>query len=411
MVSLGLMRVLRDRGLRVGPFKTGPDYIDTQFHALACDAEMSANLDLFMGSAEHAREVFALGAAGCDAAVVEGAMGLFDGYDRGCGSAAEVAKALRLPVVLVIDASSTAFSVAATIYGFTRFDREVNVAGVIFNKVASDKHRGLLEEAARAAGAVPLGFIGRSEGLLAPSRHLGLALDGRTGMERFVAMAAREVARGVDVDRLLELTEFEDPAPAAEREMPEPRFVAAVARDEAFNFIYGANLRSLRRSGAEIKFFSPLRSKRLPENTELVYLPGGYPELWAGELAGNVEMRRTVRDFGEAGGRILAECGGLIYLGREIDGHDMCGLLPTVATMEGARLTLGYRHVSTDAVNLKGHEFHYSRLVNPDALPSVAAQTDARHNPVNTPLYRYKNCFAGYTHLYWGETDIMDLWK
>lgn len=415
MVALGLMRALRRRGLEVAPFKSGPDYIDTQFHAAACGGRRSVNLDLFMGSRSHVRNLFARHSAQADVAVVEGAMGLFDGYRGMEGSAAEVAITTGVPVVMVADAASTAFSVAATLWGFTRFRPEVRVAGVIFNRVASERHRLLLEEAAAAAGVECVGAIGRRDGLVTPSRHLGLTLTGRREMERFVDEAAEAVEEGVDIDRLLDLCRTGGGITASAKPDTEPRqdgmTTVAVARDEAFSFIYEANIDSLRRAGARIEWFSPLRSQRLPEGTDMIYLPGGYPELWARELEANNAIREAVRSFGEEGGRILAECGGLIYLGRSIDGHRMAGLLPTEATMEGARLTLGYRTVTLeDGTTLKGHEFHYSRLTDPAILPSVASQTDARGRDVATPLYRYRNTFAGYTHLYWGETDINRLW-
>ncbi|MCM1162810.1 MAG: cobyrinate a,c-diamide synthase [Muribaculaceae bacterium] len=413
MVSLGLMRALSDRGLKLHPFKSGPDYIDTQFHAVASRGQESENLDLFMSSAEYVRRMFARQSAGCDVAVIEGAMGLFDGYDEMTGSAADVAVTLGVPVVMVVDASSMAFSAAALLYGFSRFAEGVNVVGVIFNRVASERHRTMLAAAARSAGVECLGFIGRLEGLQTPSRHLGLTLTGLQSMEEFSERAAEAVSRVVDLDRLLAVTEYEPERIAEEDATPRgEEFIVAVARDEAFNFLYPANLRALQRSGGRIEFFSPMRSEALPAGTGMIYLPGGYPELYAAELAANKSMLAAVREFGEGGGRMLAECGGLLYLSRDIDGAEMCGLLPFSATMEGARLTLGYRTAQMPGMPpLKGHEFHYSYLRDGSALESVAMQTDAAGRPVDTRLYRYKNTIAGYTHLYWGDQDILNLWK
>lgn len=416
MVSLGLMRALSERGLRVSPFKSGPDYIDTQFHAVACGGRESVNLDLFMGSRGHVCDLFGQYAEESDVAIVEGAMGLFDGMNGMEGSAADLAIMLSLPVVLVVDAPSMAFSAAPLIYGFSRFRDDLRIAGVIFNRVASARHRDILAEAARAAGVECLGFIGRKEGLKTPSRHLGLTLGAKEEMEQFVKEAARAVEGSVDLGRLCELTRLTS-SPVAHyvrhgaETSSQPTLKVAVAYDEAFNFIYKSNLRSLEQSGARIELFSPIRSRQLPEGVDMVYLPGGYPELWAERLEANKEMRLSIREFGERGGRILAECGGLIYLCRGIDGREMCGLLPLEATMENARLTLGYRSVELGGLTLRGHEFHYSHLVDPDLLPSVCVQKDGRGNEVKTRLYRYKNAFAGYTHLYFGETDIMRLWK
>ena len=406
--SLGLMRLLRDRGMKVGPFKVGPDYIDTQFHGVAC-GRSSVNLDTFMASENHVRTLFSRYGAGNDVNVVEGVMGMFDGFDRMRGSSADVACLLGLPVVLLVNAASTAYSVAATIHGFRSFRDDVGVVGVVFNRVASENHFSYLKAACEDAGAECLGYIGRSEGLQTPSRHLGLVLSARAELEGFIVRAAEAVGKNVDIERLLALTSRksvempEEPA----REISE-RLRIAVARDEAFNFIYEENLRSL--APHELVFFSPLRDSRLPK-ADIVYLPGGYPELYADRLEANESMRHSVAEYARSGGRVLAECGGMIYLTCDIDGHAMSGVLPMTTTMEGARLSLGYRIVELGDKKLRGHEFHYSRLTNPSALPSSSRQFNVRGVEVDTPLYRYKNTFAGYTHLYWGETGILNIWN
>ena len=411
MVSLGLMRALRERGLRVAPFKCGPDYIDTQFHTTACCGVPGINLDLFMASTAAVRALYARHLAEADVAVIEGAMGLYDGYRHDTGSAADVARTLGVPVVAVIDGASTAFTAGAVIYGLSHFRQGITLAGVIFNRASSPRHRAMLADAAREAGVECLGFISRRRDLQTPSRHLGLTLTGHSAMERFVAEAAKAVAEGVNIDRLIELTGSARPDASAIR-YPAPHSRVAVARDEAFSFIYEANLNSLRLHGVEPVFFSPLRDQNLPPDADMLYLPGGYPELFAADLEANGSMRRSIRDMARRGGRILGECGGLIYLCERIDGAKMCGVLPLTATMEDARLTLGYRTIEIDdRLTLRGHEFHYSRLVNAAGLPSVARQSDALGNAVDTPLYRQDNTIAGYTHLYWGETDINRLWK
>lgn len=404
-LSLGLMRSFVRNGVAVQPFKCGPDYIDTQYHRVATGRD-SINLDLFMASGGHVRNLFDSCSVHQEVGIVEGAMGMFDGFDRMKGSPADVARLLDIPVVLLIDAASAAFSVAATIYGFTRFDPGIRVAGVIFNRVASANHYRYLLEACRATGVRPLGYVGRNDGLRTPSRHLGLTLGSSEEMARFVDLAADEVERNVDVAALLEQTVMTSRAlPAIVPPMTGCR--VAVARDEAFNFIYPANIAAF---GGEITYFSPLRDSCIPE-ADLVYLPGGYPELYARELAANLPMRDAVRQYAEEGKRMLAECGGMIYLSEQIDGEPMCGVLPLKTTMEGARLRLGYRRIVLPGMELRGHEFHYSRTVPTGDLSSVGVQFDARGKEVSTPLYRYKNVFAGYTHIYWGETDIFRLWK
>lgn len=408
-VTLGLMRALRRRGLGVAPFKCGPDYIDTAFHSVAAGRE-SVNLDIFMGSRSLCRRLYASGCSHADVAVTEGVMGLYDGYDADRGSAAEIARLTGQPVVLVVDATSKAYSAAAIIYGFTHFRPDIDIVGVIFNKVGSEAHERLLRQACAAAGTELLGMIRRDPGLVTPSRHLGLTLTARPDTESFIEAAADAAEAQVDIDRLLELTvtphTISDDVPVIA--LPSAGRVA-VARDEAFSFIYPANIAALT-GGTEPAYFSPLHDTELPD-ADFIYLPGGYPELYLRELSDNRPMMEQIRSYSAAGGRMLAECGGMLYLSDAIDGACMCGVLPIEATMDGARLRLGYRTVNVGDIRLRGHEFHYSRIVNPGALPSIARQTDVRGREVDTPLYRVNNTIAGYTHLYWPETGIMNLFN
>ncbi|MDE6303860.1 MAG: cobyrinate a,c-diamide synthase [Paramuribaculum sp.] len=412
-LSLGLMRALSRKGLRVQPFKCGPDYIDTQFHFEAAGLR-SINLDLFMSSPAHVEEIFNRYSYDKDVSIVEGVMGLFDGYNRYSGSSADIAELLHLPVILIVDASSTAYSVAATIYGFTHFNPRLKISGVIFNRVGSASHASFLREACIDAKAECLGTIPRIQGLQTPSRHLGLTLKAKDEMNEFIDMAADIVENNVDIMRLIELCRCDTPSQISEETLPEisHKATVAVAYDEAFNFIYPENLRALSTHlNADIKFFSPLTDTDLPANTSLLYLPGGYPELYAKQLEANKSMRESVKEYVESGGFTIGECGGMIYLGQDLDGHEMCGCLPIHTTMSGARLRLGYRHVDFGTFSIRGHEFHYSRVTNPDILPSVASQKNVRGESVDTPLYRYKNLFASYTHLYWGECDPMAMWR
>lgn len=404
-LSLGLMRALTNRNIVVQPFKCGPDYIDTQYHRISTGRD-SVNLDLFMSSERHVKELFGRYSESADVSIIEGAMGMFDGFDGMKGSAADIARTLDVPVVLLINAASTSFSVAATIYGFTRFCPDVKVAGVIFNRVASENHYAFLKEACEIINVVNLGYIRKNESLQTPSRHLGLSLDSLSEIERFVDAAAKEVESTVDINGLLEATMIDC------RQMPsvvqsKRNLTVAVARDEAFNFIYPANVE---RFNANIVYFSPLHDKAIPK-ADLVYIPGGYPELYADALEENREMRTVIKNFAEKDGKILAECGGMIYLSEEINGKKMCGVFPLKASMKNARLKLGYRRVKFDNFEISGHEFHYSDILYLSGLPSVAQQYNIRSEKVATPVYRYKNVFAGYTHFYWAETDIFKLWE
>ena len=405
-LSLGLMKALSRRGMTVQPFKCGPDYIDTQYHTLAT-GRSSINMDLFMSSENHVKEIYSRYGADSDINIVEGVMGMFDGYDRMAGSSAELAEKLNIPVVLLVNAASTAFSVAATIYGFTRFRKNVKVVGVIFNRVASENHYAFLKDACVETGVPSLGYIRKNDALKTPSRHLGLSLDSVAEIERFIDAAADEVERNIDIETLLSLTEFVSDAPQQYETVVDDK-VVAIAKDEAFNFIYPVNIEAFR---SRIVYFSPLHDTSLPD-ADLIYLPGGYPELFADELERNSGMRKAIKEYAESGGRILAECGGMIYLTEEIDGKSMCGVFPLKTTMENARLTLGYRKVNFAKLNMRGHEFHYSHTFPAkEDIPSIAQQFNIKDMPVSTPVYRYRNTFASYTHLYWGETDIFKLWK
>lgn len=409
-LSLGLMRALRRRGHRVQPFKCGPDYIDTWFHRLATGRD-SVNLDLYMSSPEHIRNLATRYGADADICVAEGVMGLFDGFSRREGSSADVAKRLGLPVILLVNAASTSYSVAATIYGFSRFDTDMNIVGVIFNRVASPTHYASLRDACADARVECLGYLRRDNTLTVPSRHLGLSMGEVEDIEDFINHAADAVEDGVDIDRLLGITagiSFPSTgSPGAARQEISPSACrVAVARDNAFNFIYRANIDSLRDAGCAVTEFSPLADSRLPD-ADFVYLPGGYPELYARRLSENESMRRSIGEYVERGGRIWAECGGLIYLCKDIDGAPMCGVFPLRCTMNDARLTLGYRTVDFGSgKSLRGHEFHYSRLLDSEAMPSVATQTGIRGKAVGTAVYRRNNALASYTHLYWAADPV-----
>lgn len=413
-VTMGLLRALQRKGLQVQPFKCGPDYIDTRFHAVASGRD-SVNLDTWLASEAHVKDIYARYGAGADACVVEGVMGLFDGFDRMEGSSAAMALLLDIPVLLVVSARSTAYTVAALLHGVKTFRPGLRIAGVVFNQVASRRHALLLQQACDDADLPCFGFLPRTEGLEVPSRHLGLTLAENQQMSQWIDRAADLVEQHLNLQALLDAcsTPFAAPVPAPAAAAGKMRM--AVARDDAFNFTYRENLDCLSTYGT-VTYFSPLAGDPLPE-ADIVYLPGGYPELYARELASRRRTMEQLRDYAGAGGRILAECGGMIYLSSFIvcageGSFRMCGILPFTATMEGARLQLGYRRlVDAAGREWRGHEFHYSRLRKPDALPSSARQFDARGGAVSTPLYRYKNVIAGYTHLYWGETDFLYLWN
>ncbi|MFI5660225.1 cobyrinate a,c-diamide synthase [Streptomyces sp. NPDC051684] len=411
-VATGLMAAFAERGLAVSPHKVGPDYIDPGYHALAT-GRPGRNLDAYMCGPELVAPLFAHGSAGCELAVVEGVMGLFDGAsgEGELASTAHVAKLLKAPVVLVVDASSQSRSVAALVHGFASFDPEVRLAGVILNKVGSDRHEELLREAMEEVGVPVYGALRRAPQVATPSRHLGLVPVAERSAEAVdsVRAAAEMVREGCDLEGLLGLarsapalrTDVWSPgAPealggigdAAAGLCPGPRSsiaggaenvgsgrpIVAVAGGAAFTFSYAEHTELLRAAGAEVVAFDPLHDEQLPENTAAVVIGGGFPEVYAPELSANERLRKAVAELARSGAPVVAECAGLLYLSRSLDGQPMCGVLDADAKMSG-RLTLGYRDAVavSDSVlapagaRLRGHEFHRT-TIEPGAGPTPA---------------------------------------
>ncbi|URN15651.1 MULTISPECIES: cobyrinate a,c-diamide synthase [Streptomyces] len=388
-VATGLMAAFAERGLAVSPHKVGPDYIDPGYHALAT-GRPGRNLDAFMCGTELVAPLFAHGAHGCDLAVVEGVMGLYDGA-AGQGelaSTAQVAKVLRAPVVLVVDASSQSRSVAALVHGFASWDPEVRIGGVILNKVATDRHEHLLREALEESGVPVLGVLRRAPDVSTPSRHLGLVpvAERRAQAVEAVRAQAEQVRGGCDLDALLALARSAPPlhaepwsagaalAGAGAGEPPTgARPVVAVAGGAAFTFSYAEHTELLEAAGAEVVAFDPLRDEKLPEGTRALVVGGGFPEVYAPELSANGALRDAVAALARSGAPVAAECAGLLYLARSLDGLPMCGVLEADARMS-QRLTLGYRDavavsdspVAAAGTRLRGHEFHRT-VVEPGA--------------------------------------------
>jgi cobyrinic acid a,c-diamide synthase len=405
-VTLGLIGALRRRGLTVQPFKVGPDFIDPLHHQHA-SGRPARNLDGWMLDPEINLERFARATADADVAVIEGVMGLFDGSDGKSerGSTAEMAKLLGLPVLLVIDASAMARSAAALIHGYTSFDPDLRVAGVILNNVGGEIHADMIRDA--VAGAVPiLGALPRAKGLVVPERHLGLHLPHEARTD-YVEQLATLIETHIDLDALLRNSVIERlQAIAAPPPLP-PRARLAVARDEAFCFYYADNLELLEQAGAELVPFSPI-DEPLPENIDGIYIGGGYPELHADKLAANTSTRDAIREFASADGPIYAECGGLMYLAQtlEIDGetHPLCGVLPFSTTMP-APLAIGYVEVTTTqgpfgpGQTARGHLFHHSAIAGDPATDRCYMIKNSSGEETQEG-YLVNNVLASYAHLH-----------
>ena len=408
-LALGLMRALCKRGLKVQPFKCGPDYIDTKHHA-AATGRASINLDTFLASSEHVKTLYTKYGRNADACVTEGVMGLFDGYSKAQGSSADIATILDIPVIIVVNSKSMAYSAASMLFGLKNFMPGLNIAGVIFNFVSSEKHYTILRKAAEDAGIPSLGYIRREAAIEIPSRHLGLNIDSDFCFDKFADLIASEVEKSIDLDRIIEICTRTFP----ENEIPgrgaEGTLKISVARDEAFNFYYEENVDILRHAG-QVTFFSPLHDSELPP-TDFLYLPGGYPELHLPELSQNRAMLSSVREYCNGGGKVFAECGGMMYLCEKItdkegNSFDMAAVLPRQATIERMKLTLGYRKVVTqDGREFRGHEFHYSRLLPGAGKDTTVKVLNARNESVESEILRYKNVLATYIHFYWGEHEI-----
>jgi cobyrinic acid a,c-diamide synthase len=379
-VAVGIMYGLCKRGLRVQPFKVGPDFIDPSYHTLVTKRN-SRNLDVWMMGRQGVIDCFASACENADIAVIEGVMGLFDGMSgkTDFASTAHVAKILDAPIILVVDASKGARSIAAIILGFLHFDRKLRIAGVILNNVAGERHANYITDALAGIAKIPVaGIISRNSSIKMEERHLGLvpALELRKTKRQIILRTARHVAESIDFDRILGLS-CAGPLPDAHNHSNRPaRARIAIALDESFNFYYTDNLIALKRSGAQLVFFSPVREQKLPDSVSGIMLGGGFPEVLADRLENNRSMLRSIRKaVVEEGMPVYGECGGLMYLTRSISGYNgekkarkMAGIVDADTLMTG-RLTLNYTDAESNGpvfgkTHLRGHEFHFSSIEN-----------------------------------------------
>ncbi len=411
-IARGLMALFTKKGYRVQPFKCGPDYIDTKFHEAVC-GRPSVNLDTFMATPEHVEELFCRYGNQADICVVEGMMGLFDGYDRDMGSSAEIARTLDIPVILVVDAKSAAYSMAPLLKGFLQFDPRVRISGIIFNKVGSDRHYAMLQQVCQDVGITCLGYLPKSQALETGSRYLGLDFSEDTCSDELLAL----IESHVDWKTLVsEESKFSYGKPtvslrqsatlvtakcqSAVTKPTRPEKVLIARNQESFSFLYTEVIDSF----AQPQFFDPETDTPDLTDIDLLYLPGGYPEKHLEALVQNKACREAIRNYALQGGHVVAECGGMMYLCEEIitdEGeYPMCGVLPHCISARKAdrKLSLGYRSFMLDGKEYRGHEFHYTQFAaTPESITQVY---NAKGEPVPTPVFRYKNVLASYTHLY-----------
>ncbi len=421
-VTLGLCRAFSHMGKTVQPFKVGPDYIDPAFLTQAA-GRTTFNLDGWMMGLPYCHQSFAAQTEAADTAIVEGVMGLYDGADADslAGSTAEMAIALNLPVVLVVDASSMGRSVAAVVKGFCELEPDVRVCGVIANRLGSDRHAELVRDALESAGLPPLiGAIKRGAFPTLASRHLGLVQATEAGdLETILNAMADACEQAIDFSLLQKLTVRDEPSDFASLKTTATKMIAriGIAKDEAFQFYYPDNLRALKNAGAELVEFSPLHDSELPDRLDAIYFGGGYPEVFAKQLSENKAIRTQIHLFAASGKRIYAECGGFMYLADHVidsdaNRHEMCGVIPVAIAMCEKRKRLGFAEVHLCApgpwgnagTTLRGHEFHYSEISHWLSSPPWQTIYDVNYRRQSEPTpegYFSENILAGYVHLHW----------
>ena len=416
-MTCALLMALKRRGCAPCAFKSGPDYIDPMFHRAVLGVE-SRNLDLFFSEPETVRTLYAKGAAGHGAAVCEGAMGFYDGLggvsDR--ASAWHLADTLGLPVLLVAEPKGQSLTLAAELNGLVNFRTPSHIAGILLNNCTARMHALLAPMLEEETGLPVLGFLPKFPEAVIGSRHLGLYTAAEVeNLQQKLALLADAAEEHIDWPRLLALCEKEPPVLPVQPETPPARVRIAVAQDAAFCFTYAETLEALRENGAEPCFFSPLTDAALPENSGGLYLPGGYPELYAAQLAADAPMRRAITNAVESGLPTVAECGGFLYLGQTLEDangtpHPMAGVLPGQGVKVGRLMRFGYTTLTarTDSMlfaageHIPAHEFHHwDSTANGDAL--TAAKANGRQWACG---FANAHIYAGFPHLYWAGTPL-----
>jgi cobyrinic acid a,c-diamide synthase len=409
-VATGLMAALHGRGMKVAAAKVGPDFIDPGYHELAT-GRPGRNLDSWICGEAAMAGLAGRAAAGSDILIIEGVMGLFDGAADGKpeASTASIARLLDAPVLLVIDASAMSGSVAALVHGFSTFDPAVRVAGVVLNRVGSDGHELLLREALAPLGIEVVGALRRNDAMTWRDRHLGLGpvIEQAGDVRRSLSLLADQIASQVDLDAVLKVAQAAPPltCPGVDRARPQGRAVVAVAAGPAFDFVYQDNLEALTDAGAELVPFDPRHDAALPDGACGLYAGGGFPEVFAPDLADNRALQEDLRRRVGEGLTVWAECGGLLWLARSLDGHAMSGVIPADGHMTD-RLTLGYRSarftsdcplgLAGDVV--RGHEFHYSTVAPLGSALQLRSRYGEGPSGFSTP-----RLLASYLHLHLGS--------
>ena len=421
-ITTGIIAALRKRGLTVQSYKIGADYIDPGYHSLASN-RLAHNLDSWLVSKDKLQKIFAQTSQNAEIAIIEGVMGLYDGGKNGISSTAEISKLINAPVILVIDAKSIGASAAAVALGFWEYDKDVNLAGVILNRIGSDNHKNIIESALSELGIKTLGAIKRDNKLITPERHLGLLPTTENETKELIENISEAIDSQVDVDELIEIANRGNREQGTgnrnlELEVSHSSLIShtssfkiAVAKDEAFNFYYPESLKVLERLGAEIVIFSPLHDESIPTADGLI-IGGGFPEMFAAELESNISMRESIKNATFNGLPVFAECGGYMYLMNELidfegKGHKMVGVIDNSAKMNDRLQMVGY--VEAELLNdcilgkagdrFHAHEFHFSNEVNNNGQSAFNC-VRIRNNSNYNAGFVSGNVVASYLHIH-----------
>ena len=411
-ITAGILAALKKRGFNVQAYKVGPDYIDTGFHEIA-SGKPSHNLDSWLVGEDKLKEIFFTPSNCAQIAVIEGVMGLYDGGIGGVSSTAQIARILRSPTVLVIDVKSMGTSAAAIALGFREFDKDLNIAGVILNRVGSDSHKKIIVDALEKINIKCFGAIKRNAEFVLPERHLGLVPTAENNFAEIIEKISATIESEIDIDALIEIA---NSAPAVQLSnyntttLPDCHTKIAVAKDAAFNFYYEESLNELEKRGAEIVYFSPLESEKLPENISGLIIGGGFPEMFAEKLQANKKIRRAIRTAAENNLPIYAECGGFMYLMNSITdfggrNFEMCGVIPARAVMTDKLQTVGYidAEILSDCIigragdKIHAHEFHFSTA---DTDNNIFSCKRMRTGKIYHAGFFTKNIVASYLHIH-----------
>lgn len=421
-IVAGLIRALRDKGLTVQACKVGPDYIDPGYHRIA-SGRSTLNLDGWLLTPDILRREFARAAADADICIIEGVMGLYDGGKNGIGSTAEMAKLLKAPVLLVIDAKSMGESAAAIAMGFLRYDAAVHIAGVVLNRLGSDTHAAIIAAAMTKIDVPVWGMIHRDKALTVPERHLGLLPTTENETCSLIERLGQTVGNRLELDKIISLAgsapplTFDD-SPVADIKLQFSDVCIAVAKDEAFSFYYADSLAALTDRGARLVYFSPLSDEPVPEGAAGIIIGGGFPEMFAAQLASGTAARRSIQKAAALGMPVYAECGGYMYLTEELtdfhgQNYPMTGIIPLRVKMCDKLQMVGYvtaefcrnTILGETGDTLKGHEFHFSCETELPAVSTCAFQfTRLRNGDKYLAGYADKNILASYLHINFAAT-------